>query len=450
MDHNKAERIGGLGGRVRALRAARGLKQQDLASAEASTSYISLIESGKRAPSPAVLAGIAEKLGTSPDYLLTGREEQRAEEARLKLAFAEMALRNGDNGEALQAFSELLSARSDLDAAMIRRARIGQATALEKTDRLEAAISLLDELHREQGIAVGSEDWCHIAIALCRCYRNAGDVALSVDIGERAVARLDELGLETTVDHVQLGVTLMGSYSVRGDLTRAQLLGERLLRAADEQGSHAARGAVYWNAGLVASSRGMLPEAIALTERALAMMAEGDNARHIAILRMNYGILLLDVAPPRSEEALQLLTAAQEELAEVGNADELSRCELYLAKAEQSLGHLDAAASHAERALGLLGSEGRVLSADALASLADIALLRDLPVDARQHLDAAARQLHRIPPSRESAETWRRIGDLWRRHGKQDEALKSYDMALSALGMAPTRAPDPVLTDHPR
>ncbi|MFB7597502.1 helix-turn-helix domain-containing protein [Streptomyces sp. NPDC056160] len=448
MDHAKVEEAEGLGGRIRTLRIRRGLKQQDLSSAEASTSYISLIESGKRVPSSPVLATIAEKLGTSPDYLMTGIDDRRAEENRLKLAFAEMALRNGDNGEALQSFGELLSSRSALDAAMVRRALIGQATALEKTGRLEAAISVLDGLHRDATLAVGSDEWCRIAVALCRCYRDAGDVALSIDIGERAVAQLDGLGLETTMDHIQLGVTLMGSYHMRGDLTRAQLLGERLLPAAETQGSHGARGAVYWNAGLVAGSQGRLSEAIALTERALAMMAEGDNARHSAMLRMNYGSMLLQLDPPRPERALELLESAQGTLAEVGSASELSRCELNLANAEKHLGRWDAAAAHAERALGLLGSDSRVLSALARTYLAEICLLRNAAEEAVQHLHSAARQLRQLPPSPDSAHTWRRIGDLWRRHGSPDEALNAYDVALSAAGLARTRAPEAALNDR--
>ncbi|EYT82566.1 MULTISPECIES: helix-turn-helix domain-containing protein [unclassified Streptomyces] len=448
MDHTKAERAEGLGGRIRTLRIRRGLKQQDLASAEASTSYISLIESGKRVPSSPVLATIAEKLGTSPEYLLTGIDDHRAEEYRLKLAFAEMALRNGDNGEALQSFGELLSHRSALDGSMIRRALIGQAAALEKTGRLEAAISVLDDLHRDPAIAVGSDEWCRIAVALCRCYRDAGDIALSIDIGERAVAQLDGLGLETTMDHIQLGVTLMGSYHTRGDLTRAQLLGERLLPAAETQGSHGARGAVYWNAGLVAGSQGRLSEAIALTERALAMMAEGDNARHAAMLRMNYGSMLLQLDPPHPERALELLESAQEALAEVGSASELSRCELNLANAEKQLGHWDAAAAHAERALGLLGADSRVLSALARTYLAEIHLLRNSPDEAVQHLHSAARQLRQQPASHDAAQTWRHIGDLWRQGGEQDEALKAYDMALTAAGLARTRAPEAALIDR--
>jgi len=65
----------GIGRRLRELRIARGLLQQDLATAEISTSYVSLIEGGKRRPSPAVLAVLAERVGTSVEFLLTGRDE---------------------------------------------------------------------------------------------------------------------------------------------------------------------------------------------------------------------------------------------------------------------------------------------------------------------------------------------------------------------------------------
>ncbi|MCX3058682.1 helix-turn-helix domain-containing protein [Streptomyces beihaiensis] len=448
MEHTRTAQEGDLGSRIRALRIQHGLKQQDLASAEASTSYISLIESGKRVPSPPVLAAIAEKLGTSTTYLRTGRDDHPAEAARLKLAFAEIALRNGDNGEALQAFGELLTEQASLDPSTILRARIGQATALENTDRLEAAIPILDDLSRDPAIVVGSDDWCRVTVALCRCYRNAGDIALSIDIGERAVAQLDALGLDTTMDHVQLGVTLMGSYHMRGDLTRAQLLGERLLPAAEAQGSYGARGAVYWNAGLVASSRGRTSEAIALTERALAMMSEGDNARHIGILKLNCGSLLLETDPPEPARALEILESAQQSLVEVGNADDLSRCEIKLADAQKQLGHWDAAAAHAERALGLVGADSRVLSALARTYLAEICFLRGIPEDATQHLHAAARQLRHLQPSLDSAHTWRHLGDLWRRHGEPSEALKAYDMALTAVGVAKTRTPEAALTDQ--
>ncbi|WP_405877950.1 helix-turn-helix domain-containing protein [Streptomyces sp. NBC_01136] len=450
MDPLETSTAVGLGERIRLMRGKRGLKQQDLASTEISASYISLIESGKRVPSDAVLSALAERLECSVEFLRTGRDDHELEEARLRLAFGEMALRNGSNGEALQALSELLSNPSLLDPAMTRRARLGQATALEKLDRIEAAIAVLDDLHREPDLAAGSAEWCQTAVALCRCYRNVGDITLSIEVGERAMSKLDALGLDVTVDHIQLGATLMSSYHLRGDLARAHLMGRKLIDAAEKQGARAARGAVYWNAGLVARSRGQLSEALALVERALALMSEDDNLRHLAMLKMNYGSLLLQVDEPEPARGKQLLEEAQQLLAEVGNAPELALCEIGLADADAMLGHWDEAAAHAERALGLTGSESRIQAVAARGTLAEIHLLRGDVEQAVQCLQAATRQLRQFPPSHQVALNWRYLGDLWQRQGNASEALKAYDRALSAAGMVPARDPSATLIDQHR
>ncbi|GGU27946.1 helix-turn-helix domain-containing protein [Streptomyces violascens] len=448
MDHSEPSSPIGLGQRIRELRVRRGLKQQDLASEEISTSYVSLIESGKRAPSDTVLGTLAVKLGCSTEYLRTGRDQHEMEEARLKLAFGDMALRNGADGEALQTFSELLGGSLPLDAAMKRRARMGQASALEKLGRLEAAIPLLEEIFADRALAAGSDEWCRTAVALCRCYRNMGDITVSIEIGERAMSKLDSLGLDVTVDHVQLGSTLMGSYRRRGDHTRAHLLAQRLIPLAEKQGARAARGAVYWNAGLVAQSRGQLAEALALTERALAMMAEDDNVRHVAMLKMNYGWLLLQTESGDLGRAKELLEGAQQSLAETGNADELARCEFHLAEADTALGNWTEATAHAERAIGLLGSEPRVLAVAARAALAQLHFLRQQNDLGKQVLDAATRQLRHFPASYETAEYWRRIGDLWRGEGFTKQALAAYDAALSATGLQPTPNPRDALSEQ--
>ncbi|MFF4118625.1 helix-turn-helix domain-containing protein [Streptomyces sp. NPDC001714] len=441
----------GLGERIRVLRGKRGLKQQDLASGEISASYISLIESGKRgAPSDSVLAALAERLGCSVEYLRSGRDDHELEETRLRLAFGEMALRNGSNGEALQTLSDLLAKPSLLDPSMTRRARIAQASALEKLDRIEAAITILEDLQRDPELPPGSADWCTVSVALSRCYRNAGDITTSIEIGERAMSRLDALGLDVTVDHVQLGATLMASYHMRGDLTRAQLLGVRLLDAAEKQGARAARGAVFWNAGLVARSRGQLNEALALVERALALMSEDDNIRHVAMLKMNCGSLLLQVDQPEPARAKQLLEEAQQLLAEVGNAPELAQCEIGLADADAMLGNWDEAAAHAERALGLTGPESRIQAVGARATLAEIHLLRGDHEQAAQCLQAATRQLRQFPPSHQTALNWRYVGDLWRRQGNGTAALQAYDQALSSAGLAPNRDPSASFTEQRR
>jgi transcriptional regulator with XRE-family HTH domain len=65
-----------LGERIRKRRQLMKLTQQELGKALGLTSqHISAIEQDKRTPSLASLAKIAEELGVSVDYLLTGQEE---------------------------------------------------------------------------------------------------------------------------------------------------------------------------------------------------------------------------------------------------------------------------------------------------------------------------------------------------------------------------------------
>ncbi|MDW4910537.1 helix-turn-helix transcriptional regulator [Streptomyces sp. ADMS] len=58
------------GRRMRELRRAAGMSQAELAEPDLSASYVSLLESGKRVPSPEVVAGLAERLGVTPRSLL--------------------------------------------------------------------------------------------------------------------------------------------------------------------------------------------------------------------------------------------------------------------------------------------------------------------------------------------------------------------------------------------
>ena len=65
-----------LGQRIRQRREALKLTQEQLASNLGLTSqYISIIEQDKRSPSLSVLARLAEELGVTIDYLVTGKKE---------------------------------------------------------------------------------------------------------------------------------------------------------------------------------------------------------------------------------------------------------------------------------------------------------------------------------------------------------------------------------------
>ena len=99
-----------IGTRVRELRQAKGLTQQALVGDGISPGYVSLIESGKRTPSPAAVARLAERLGVSVDELVADTTPEPvapvvSETARLEVNFARLALANGNPDEALRTLS---------------------------------------------------------------------------------------------------------------------------------------------------------------------------------------------------------------------------------------------------------------------------------------------------------------------------------------------------------
>ncbi|MFJ3713281.1 helix-turn-helix domain-containing protein (plasmid) [Streptomyces sp. NBC_01267] len=425
----------GTGRRLRELRRARGLKQQDLASDDVSVSYISLIESGKRTPSAAVVTLLAERLGCTPSYLLTGQDGTRTRELELKAAFADLALHNGENREALQAFSEILASGPVLPEATVRRARLGQALALEQLGRLEAAAQALTMLYEDPRCVAGSAEWTQLATALCRCHQALGDQVLSVEIGERALRRLDQFGLEATDDHIQLGAVLVSCYRARSDLAKARLVAERLIRIADGHGGRTAQRETFWNAALVAKSQGQIDEALALAERARALLAESDHVRHHALLCGVYGMLLLCSDPGDPEQARQLLEQSQAQLVEVGTAAEQASAQSNLAEAHLRLNQAAEAQEHASRALELLRDEPRRESVEARAVLAHAQFGMGESRQAQETLRAAAAQLRQLPPARPSAAVWRRIADIWQQYGYTAESIAAYRQALNDAGL---------------
>ncbi|MFJ9217015.1 helix-turn-helix domain-containing protein [Streptomyces sp. NPDC102383] len=430
-----AEAGEGTGRRLRELRRARGLKQQDLASDDVSVSYISLIESGKRTPSAAVVALLAERLGCSTGYLLTGQDGARTRELELKAAFADLSLHSGAHGEALQAFSEVLASAPVLPEATVRRARLGQALALEQLGRLEAAVQALTGLYEDPECVAGSAEWSQLATALCRCHQALGDQVLSVEIGERALRRLDQLGLEATDDHIRLGAVLVDCYRTRGDLAKARLVADRLIRFADDRGGRTAQLETYWNAALVAQSQGQIGEALALAERARALLAESDHVRQHALLSGVHGTLLLCSDPGDPERAHQLLERSHTQLVEVGTVDEQASAQTALALASLRRDRVAEAQQHASKALGLLRGEPRRESVEARTVLAQAQSAAGESEQAQETLRAAAQQLRQLPPARSSAAVWRRIGDTWQQFGDAAEATAAYQQALNDAGL---------------
>jgi transcriptional regulator with XRE-family HTH domain len=440
-----------IGRRLRDLRRERGLKQSDLAGEGMSVSYLSLLESGKRPVTPAILHRLAAQLDCSVEYLRTGQEAdqdlERQRELLLRLTLGELALRSGGVAHALEACDAVLAAEPPAEPATRRRARVVRADALERLSRPAEALAELYELYRDPVARPGSVEWLRVAVALCRCHLLAGEPAGAVEHGRGALERLEAVLAPPTEDHLALGVTLIEAHHRNGELDRARELGDRMLPCAERVGSATARAAAFRHAGQRARQAGDTALALVLAERELALPAEDELGRYLGLLKAGYGSLLLDGPEPEPGRAREYLALAGRELARCGRRVDRAGCELSLARAELMLGAYADGAAHAERALDLAGPAHASVGVWAWLQLGEARRLQGRAAEAAEALRTAERMLVDAAPElavgRGLAEVWRALGDLWLSHDCPDAAMNAYRQGLAAAGLsgaAPVRA----------
>lgn len=423
-----------IGQRIKTIRRQRGLSQAQLAHPELSDSYVSLIESGKRTPTPAVLELLAQKLDCSLTYLVNGVTAEEMETLEVGLRFARIALDNGDVEEARRRYSELLSDRSLAGLPELRQgAQFGFALAVEACGDLGEAITVLTQLHASGDATMPPDRRVAVAMALCRCYRDNGDLGRAVEIGERMFDRAGQPAWND--DLVELGATLLSVYRVRGDLLRARHFATELLSAAETLGSPRAVVAACWNAANLAAETGRGEEGMSLIERAMAIQSENGEPRNLARLRGAYASLMMTVRPNEAETARDLLRRAQRELNESSTSTlDRARCHLELARAEMLLGHPEAAADHARQGCDMLSESPREQRAYAHLLSGQALLMLGREADAAAELGVAEEQLD-TAPTHKAAQNWMTAAEVLQQLGHHDESTTAYQHALACAGL---------------
>ncbi len=426
-----------VGERIKAIRRQRGLSQAQLAHPELSDSYVSLIESGKRTPTPAVLELLAQKLDCSLTYLVNGVTAEQMEEIELGLRFAQLALENGDLTEARSRYAELLADKNLAGLASLRRdAQYGYALATEACGNFPEAITVLESLSGEEADGQPLERRVQVAIALCRCYRELGDLQAAVRVGESTLGLATSRPQWTDVT-VELGSTLLFVYVERGDLLRARQFAAELLAAAELLGTPTSMVAACWNAALTAQASGNGDEAMSLVERALAVQSENGEPRNLARLRSQFAMLLLQVRPAEALMAKELSERALRELKESSaGKTAIARCELNIARAQMALGRPVEAVEHARQAQSLLADGSSLaVAADACLVLGQAYWMQRLDQEALAELQAAAERLRRLPVTRTIAERWQSVAEMQARLGEHEPSMSSYQQALACAGL---------------
>jgi len=481
---------GNVGERVRNLRLTRRLSQAQLAGHDLSDSYISLIESGKRTPTPTVLRMLAERLGCTPEYLAEGVEPEQRAHLEVRERHACLALMGGDPATAEAGFDEVI-ARSD-DQELTARARWGRARALEELGRTDHAIALFEDLREQAERDPGRASWLPPVIALARCYHSVGDLGQAVALGERTMERLRRLGLGVGQEHTEAGRILLLAYVDRSDPVRAHEIGRRLLYP-DVSDDMPSTSSCYQRASIRALEEGTIGDSLYFADQALAARTDSTPVQVQARLYLAAAKALLrgvtpfskpvpsplsssaegavpasgdsistntakiarpsrEVSPEAAREALDLLQGTS-----VLEGAEATESTIAKARALVLVGELDVAIATLEEcldtALAAPSGTGPVvpLPGDDLtartqrAVLARVVLAQariaqgDLSA-AQAILRAASEQLSALPAGRPAAQMFRELGEMYELVQDTDSAACAYRLALEAAGLHTTRA----------
>jgi len=412
---------------------ARGLTQATLAGDGISSGYVSRIESGVRRPTLKVLTELARRLNKPVDQLLRGVTSSEYDEIRLSLDYAELALENGEAEEAER------QARDALTRAELASLEQFQVRGHYLLGRAYEALGRLEDAIRELEIVIASGSSLvviHAGIALSRCHRDAGDLTLAIEVGERIRLTLPALGLHQTDEAVQLAITVAGGYILRGDLAQAARLCADVIDRTEGWASPAARSSAYWNASVALSERGQVQDAVSLATRALALQGEGNDTRNLARLRLALGRLELRMDDGAVPNALVHLSRARDELkgSSAGVVD--------IAQSGMALADALLRSGDAEHAWQLAAEVEAMDAPDALPERAEAAMIRGQAAWALQRTDEAVAAyqvaidlLTACDDDRYTAQLWFDLAELLDQIGMPDQATAAVRMAAKASGL---------------
>jgi transcriptional regulator with XRE-family HTH domain len=423
-----------LGQRIRAARVAKGWTQTQLAGDDISVGYVSRIESGQRRPNSQTLDDLAARLGVPTEHLLRGVTAREYDEIKLTLDFAELSLETGEHVEAeVQARQALDRASVASQDELVFRAHYIVARALEGQGNLDDAILELENLvYSRKGGLLRIKS----AIAMVRCLANSGDLNAAIEVGERVTAQLSGSHVESCDEAVQLAVTVALAYFNRGDAGHAIRMCRKAIVKAEALDSPIARASAYWNASVFESERGAVSTAVPLAERALALLAEGQDARNLARLRTSLGRMQLELDPPDVSEAKRHLEKAAEELAwSSASPIEIARNNISIARAHYLECDLLSARDICNEIIAAAKDVAPLLAADAEALLGQV-------VAATGDADGAKAAYRRAVFLRtgagadpHAAQLWFELADLLEEIGDVEAARDAYRSAAAASGL---------------
>jgi tetratricopeptide (TPR) repeat protein len=407
-----------VGRRVREARERVGLKQRGLVFDGLTAGYLSRIEAGQRVPSLQVLAGLAERLGVTAEYLAIGAEPGVDE-----LLEAELQARTGDRAGARRRYQRArhrdpqIRARADVG---LGRLALEAGDHEEGVKRFEAALA---------SDALAAADHAFAREQLGRAYAMLARFDESLAVFQDLLAATKAVGDIPGV--IRASVLLANTHIDRGEPGRAEEVLAEVIDDARASAEPVALSNLFWSQARLHASQRRPDLAAHYAQLAHASLAATEHT----VFAARALLLLAQMENDRGDatKALDLAREAEGPIAAAGNRYDHGLILLEKARSLARLGEREEAASIALGATPMFAGSHATSAGRAYAIAAGV--FRDLGDDEKA-LELYELAAETLPTAdRHLAEIYRHMATVHERLGNTHESLRYLNRALDVQGV---------------
>lgn len=406
------------------------MSQRALAGRRITPAGLSMIESGKRRPSAEILSYLADRLGTTEDYLLTGRDPGIETKLRLDIEQARLAVHQGRASDVIPALEKIIETarRSDLvETEAVAREVIG--ASLQKTGRYEEAIEAYDAA----AALLSGAPVEHQTKARCgraRCLFLLGDVHFAVHVLEVLLTELRRQAAPDPAALAQVYSALVGPYFKSGFPEKARRAVDEAQRLGPRVGDPEVVGCMNINLGGVYLGDGRVEDALKVLARAEQCFTQLEWSEEIATTHVARAIGLIE--KQEWQQARTHLVAALATFTDISDPISTATALNQLGRVERMLGDIDEAERCLQAALDIVSDGNLNERGLAQRELGLCALERGDTVRARELLHSAVDSFRTASNAIQLGVTYKVIGDAAVTLGEERSSVDFYRDGLEA------------------
>lgn len=412
------------GKHLKELRERAGMTQADLADGIAASSYISLLEAGKRKPKLDLIVKLSNRLGVSSEELLV---DSGMQEIALNLNTAKVALSSGDL-EIAKDYAERVLAAGGLQHSSALAASVVLLQVKARQGSFEGVLDELSKLFRDNANAE-PDVLARIGNEIVRVCFRSGNLGMGVQRGEEMLRDFASRWPDNEV--VELLCQLGNCHFHRGDTARAGEIVSRALKLAEKCKSPKAMVQSYWQSAVLAESRGDLTLALSQITQAVHWSKIAELHQVLPILNDNAAKIMLDLPNPNYQLIKDLAESAYLDLTSQNNPGHAAYTCITLSEVAFREGNMDKALSYVQQGLaelpkGIPGPKASLYSQEA-----KVLFRLGRVEESKLQLENAISHMGDMAPSKELAIYWREIARVYVEVGLPDRAIYAYEQAIS-------------------